>query len=103
MKQHPQVVDWHKTNPQRKFASFYFSIFAEATQILMTTARNHLTEDNQSHIKECCQILKGVDFDGSWINYVYDCIEECGDGEGDGIIKREVEEAEGQASNLSSD
>ncbi|KAK4270259.1 hypothetical protein QN277_023318 [Acacia crassicarpa] len=96
--QHPQVLDWLNTKRRRVLASSYFSIFAEVTRILMTTQRKHLTEDDRNYIRECCTALQGVGFDESWISHVHGFIEECGDGED--LIKREVEEAEGQAPNL---
>ncbi|KAI9112275.1 hypothetical protein K1719_016798 [Acacia pycnantha] len=94
---HPQVLDWLNTKRRRVFTCSFFSLFADVTRILRTTRKVNLTEDDRNYIRECCTVLEGVGFDESWINYVHGCIEECGDGED---LKRKVEEAEGQASNL---
>ncbi|KAI9112229.1 hypothetical protein K1719_016752 [Acacia pycnantha] len=94
---HPQVLDWLNTKRRRVFTSSFFSLFADVTRILRTTRKVNLIEDDRNYIRECCTVLEGVGFDESWINYVHGCIEECGDGED---LKRKVEEAEGQASNL---
>ncbi|KAI9112335.1 hypothetical protein K1719_016858 [Acacia pycnantha] len=94
---HPQVLDWLNTKQRRVFASSIFSLFAEVTRNLRTTRKGHLTEDDRSYIRKCCNVLEAADFDVSWLSYVHKCIEECGDAED---IKRKVEETKGQASSL---
>ncbi|KAI9072093.1 hypothetical protein K1719_045950 [Acacia pycnantha] len=94
---HPQVLDWLNTKPRRVFASSIFSLFAEVTRNLRTTRKGHLTEDDRSYIRKCCNVLEAADFDVSWLSYVHKCIEECGDAED---VKRKVEETKGQASSL---
>ncbi|KAI9112197.1 hypothetical protein K1719_016720 [Acacia pycnantha] len=94
---HPQVLDWFNTKQRRMFSSSIFSLFAEVTRNLRTTRKGHLTKDDRSYIRKCCNVLEAAGFDVSWLSYVHKCIEECGDAED---IKRKVEENKGQASSL---
>ncbi|KAI9112315.1 hypothetical protein K1719_016838 [Acacia pycnantha] len=75
----------------------FAAIFTEVTRILRTTRGCDLTEDDQNYIRECCAALEAVGFDASWLNYVYGCIESCGNG--DELI-RKLEETEAKASTL---
>ncbi|KAI9112242.1 hypothetical protein K1719_016765 [Acacia pycnantha] len=93
MKRHPQVLNWFNTKTRGVFAG----IFTEVTRILRTTRRCDLTEDDQNYIRDCCAALEAVGFDASWLNYVYGCIESCGNG--DELI-RKFEETEAKASTL---
>ena len=93
MKRHPQVLDWFNTKRRRAFAS----LFTEVTCILRTTRRCDLTEDDRNYIRVCCTALEAVDFDASWLSYVYGCIESCGDGN---ELMRRLEETEAKVSTL---
>ncbi|KAI9112291.1 hypothetical protein K1719_016814 [Acacia pycnantha] len=93
LKRHPQVLNWFNTKRQGVFAA----IFTEVTRILRTTRGCDLTEDDQNYIRECVVALEAVGFDASWLNYVYGCIESCGNG--DELI-RKLEETEAKASTL---
>ncbi|XP_028775902.1 uncharacterized protein LOC114732734 [Neltuma alba] len=90
---HPQVLNWFNTKPRRAFTA----LFTEVTSILRTTRRRDLKKDHQNYIEECCAALEAVGFDASWLNYVYGCIESCGDGD---ELRRKLEEIEAKVSTL---
>ncbi|KAI9112225.1 hypothetical protein K1719_016748 [Acacia pycnantha] len=93
LKRHPQVLNWFNT----KRRGVFVAIFTEVTRILRTTRGCDLTEDDQNYIRDCCASLEAIGFDASWLNYVYGCIESCGNG--DELI-RKLEETEAKASTL---
>ncbi|KAI9112237.1 hypothetical protein K1719_016760 [Acacia pycnantha] len=60
---------------------------------------NYISKQNLPYLEfgDCCASLEAIGFDASWLNYVYGCIESCGNG--DELI-RKLEETEAKASTL---